>query len=131
MHSRLPKVLHTLAGRPLLAYVLGTAAQLQPGSVCVVYGHGGEQVLEAFPDSKHVTWVLQEQQLGTGHALMQALPHLKKDQPTLVLFGDVPLTGIATLQRLREAAGSGMAVLTVDLDRSEERRVGKECRSRW
>jgi bifunctional UDP-N-acetylglucosamine pyrophosphorylase/glucosamine-1-phosphate N-acetyltransferase len=116
MHSRLPKVLHLLAGRPLLGHTLATAAQLQPESLCVVYGHGGERVRDAFPEGKHITWVLQDQQLGTGHALKQALPHLKKDQPTLVLFGDVPLTGTATLERLREAAGSGMAVLTVELD---------------
>ncbi|TRZ66416.1 MAG: UDP-N-acetylglucosamine diphosphorylase/glucosamine-1-phosphate N-acetyltransferase [Rhodocyclaceae bacterium] len=116
MHSDLPKVLQPLAGRPLLAHVLDTARGLQPGSICVVHGHGGERVGEvlAAPD---ITWVKQQPQLGTGHALLQALPHLDPTRPTLVLYGDVPLTKLATLQRLLAVAGdSGVALLTAYVD---------------
>jgi bifunctional UDP-N-acetylglucosamine pyrophosphorylase/glucosamine-1-phosphate N-acetyltransferase len=114
MRSDLPKVLHPLAGRPLLAHVLATARALAPGRICVVYGHGGERVREALADDA-VAWVRQAPQLGTGHALLQALPQLGQAAQTLVLYGDVPLTRAATLARLREAAGSGVAVLTVEL----------------
>ncbi len=115
MRSDLPKVLHPLAGRPLLAHVLATARALAPERICVVYGHGGERVREALGDPA-VAWVRQEPQLGTGHALAQALPQLGAAAQTLVLYGDVPLTRPATLARLREAAGDGVAVLTVELD---------------
>jgi bifunctional UDP-N-acetylglucosamine pyrophosphorylase/glucosamine-1-phosphate N-acetyltransferase len=115
MRSDLPKVLHPLAGRPLLAHVLATARALAPERICVVYGHGGERVREVLGDQA-VAWVRQEPQLGTGHALGQALPHLTAAAQTLVLYGDVPLTRAETLARLREAAGDGVAVLTVELD---------------
>ncbi|OGA29380.1 MAG: UDP-N-acetylglucosamine diphosphorylase/glucosamine-1-phosphate N-acetyltransferase [Betaproteobacteria bacterium RIFCSPLOWO2_02_FULL_65_24] len=115
MHSDQPKVLHALAGRPLLAHVLDTARALAPGRICVVYGHGGEAVRTAHADAG-VTWVKQDPQLGTGHALMQALPHLDKNASTLVLYGDVPLTRAETLRALMEAAAQGVAVLTVSLD---------------
>jgi bifunctional UDP-N-acetylglucosamine pyrophosphorylase/glucosamine-1-phosphate N-acetyltransferase len=115
MRSDLPKVLHPLAGRPLLAHVLATARALAPERICVVYGHSGERVREALGDPA-VAWVRQEPQLGTGHALAQALPQLGAAAQTLVLYGDVPLTRPATLARLREAAGDGVAVLTVELD---------------
>jgi bifunctional UDP-N-acetylglucosamine pyrophosphorylase/glucosamine-1-phosphate N-acetyltransferase len=115
MRSDLPKVLHPLAGRPLLAHVLDTARALGPARICVVYGHGGERVREALADDA-VAWVRQEPQLGTGHALMQALPHLGAGAQTLVLYGDVPLTRVETLAQLRETAGDGVAVLTVELD---------------
>jgi bifunctional UDP-N-acetylglucosamine pyrophosphorylase/glucosamine-1-phosphate N-acetyltransferase len=115
MRSDLPKVLHPLAGRPLLAHVLATARALAPERICVVYGHGGERVREALADDS-VTWVRQAPQLGTGHALQQALPQLGAATQTLVLYGDVPLTRPQTLARLRDAAGSdGVAVLTVEL----------------
>ena len=128
MHSDVPKVLHALAGKPLLAHVIDAARELSPQRICVVYGHGGEAVREAsagraaaavpsgagHPAS--ILWVLQAPQLGTGHALMQALPHLEDGVPTLVLYGDVPLIRAATLKRLCAAAGAGMAVLTVELD---------------
>ena len=96
MHSRLPKVLHPLAGQPLLAHVIATARALKPKRICVVYGHGGEQVPQAVaaPD---LVMVRQEPQLGTGHALQQALPHLNGAGRTLVLYGDVPLLGAETL----------------------------------
>jgi bifunctional UDP-N-acetylglucosamine pyrophosphorylase/glucosamine-1-phosphate N-acetyltransferase len=115
MHSDRPKVLHPLAGRPLLAHVLDTARSLEPARVCVVYGHGGEQVREAIGDGG-IAWVRQEPQLGTGHALQQALPALGDDAQTVVLYGDVPLTSAATLRALGAAAGDGVALLTVTLD---------------
>lgn len=115
MHSDLPKVLHPLAGRPLLAHVLDTARSLAPTRVCVVYGHGGEQVREAIGDDG-IAWVRQELRLGTGHALQQALPALAADAHTLVLYGDVPLTRAETLRALGTAAGDGVALLTVTLD---------------
>jgi bifunctional UDP-N-acetylglucosamine pyrophosphorylase/glucosamine-1-phosphate N-acetyltransferase len=121
MRSDLPKVLHPLAGRPLLAHVLGTAAGLNPESICVVYGHGGEAVREALVSAApNLNWARQEPQLGTGHALMQALPYLKDSAQTLVLYGDVPLTRLETLRRLCEAAGNngkaGLGLLTIELD---------------
>ena len=116
MHSELPKVLHRLAGRPLLAHVIATARSLNPGIICVVYGHGGERVREAL-DEPDLVWVRQEPQLGTGHALAQALPQLNTTTPTLVLYGDVPLTRAQTLRDLARAAGKAMALLTVLLDK--------------
>ncbi len=115
MHSDRPKVLHPLAGRPLLAHVLDTARSLAPTRVCVVYGHGGEQVREAIGDDS-IAWVRQAPQLGTGHALQQALPALGADAQTLVLYGDVPLTRADTLRAMAAAAGDGVALLTVTLD---------------
>jgi bifunctional UDP-N-acetylglucosamine pyrophosphorylase/glucosamine-1-phosphate N-acetyltransferase len=115
MHSDLPKVLHLLAGRTLLSHVLDTARSLAPERIVVVYGHGGEQVREA-TSGDDVRWVRQESQLGTGHALLQALPDLDRAMPTLVLYGDVPLIRRATLERLRDEAGAGIALLTVVLD---------------
>src|SRR6516225_11903386 len=99
MHSALPKVLHPLAGKPLLSHVIDTARTLSPTRLVVVVGHGGEAVREAVgaPD---VQFALQAQQLGTGHALAQALPLLDANVPTLVLYGDVPLTRASTLERL-------------------------------
>jgi bifunctional UDP-N-acetylglucosamine pyrophosphorylase/glucosamine-1-phosphate N-acetyltransferase len=116
MHSDLPKVLQPLAGRPLLAHVLDTARALRPGKICVVHGHGGDLVRDALAASD-IIWVRQEPQLGTGHALLQALPVLDPAQATLVLYGDVPLTRIDTLKRLLVAAGTGrtLALLTADL----------------
>lgn len=116
MQSDLPKVLHALAGKPLLLHVIDTARSLSPQRCCVVYGHGGDLVPQQLAaDDLH--FALQEPQLGTGHAVTQALPVLDDTQPTLVLYGDVPLTTSATLQKLVAAAGKDkLAVLTVDLD---------------
>ena len=116
MQSDLPKVLHALAGKPLLLHVIDTARSLSPQRCCVVYGHGGDLVPQRLAaDDLH--FALQEPQLGTGHAVTQALPVLDDTQPTLVLYGDVPLTTSATLQKLVAAAGKDkLAVLTVDLD---------------
>ena len=115
MHSRLPKVLHALAGRPLLAHVIARARALKPARICVVYGHGGEQVPQALA-ADDLTFVRQQPQLGTGHALQQALPMLGADAQTLVLYGDVPLTRADTLRAMAAAAGDGVALLTVTLD---------------
>ena len=121
MHSDLPKVLHPLAGKPLLGHVLDAARNIGVTNICVVYGHGGEQVRAAL-DAPDLTWALQEPQLGTGHAVMQALPQLAvavSPAPTftLVLYGDVPLTRASTLQRLIAAAGSdSLALLTAHVD---------------
>lgn len=116
MNSSLPKVLHSLAGKSLLSHVLDTANALLPHRVCVVYGHGNDAVRDAI-DNNELIWVKQEQQLGTGHALMQALPHLDKKGLTLVLYGDVPLISFGTLQKLISASlKENLALLTVRLD---------------
>ena len=115
MRSELPKVLHPLAGRPLLAHVLDTARALGAAGTFVVHGHGAEKVREAFPGAG-VEWVLQAEQLGTGHAVQQAMPRLRGDGEVLVLYGDVPLVREATLRRLVEAGRGGVALLTTELD---------------
>ena len=115
MRSDLPKVLQALAGRPLLGHVLDCAAALGADDVCVVYGHGGETVKNAFPD-RSLRWTLQSEQLGTGHALQQAMPDTPDENRVLVLFGDVPLLTPATCQRLLDETPTGdVAVLTVDM----------------
>jgi len=114
MRSDLPKVLHAIAGKPMLAHVIETARQLLPARIVVVYGHGGERVREALA-AEDLLWAKQEPQLGTGHAVLQALPHLDPAQPTLVLYGDVPLTRVATLRALLDAAEGGLGLLTVRL----------------
>src|SRR6478736_9113073 len=87
MHSALPKVLHPLAGRPLLAHVLDAARALKPRRIVVVHGHGGDEVRAAFPGAD-LDWVLQAEQLGTGHAVRQALPRIAADAEVLILYGD-------------------------------------------
>jgi len=116
MRSSLPKVLQPLAGKPLLAHVLSCAGDLQADDVCVVYGHGGEAVQSAI-SNPDVRWVLQAEQLGTGHAVQQAMPDTPDDNRVLILAGDVPLLMASTLSRLMvETPSTDMAVLTVDLD---------------
>jgi bifunctional UDP-N-acetylglucosamine pyrophosphorylase/glucosamine-1-phosphate N-acetyltransferase len=116
MRSALPKVLHKLAGKPLVAHVIDTARQLSPRAVHTVVGHGAGQVQEALAD-RQVEWVLQAEQLGTGHAVAQALPAIADDATLLVLYGDVPLVTGNTLTRLVAAANTGaLAILTVELD---------------
>lgn len=117
MQSALPKVLHPLGGKPLLASVLETARTLSPEKICVIYGHGGEHVQKAIPDNDLV-WIEQAEQLGTGHALMQALPILDKEGSTLVLFGDVPLLKAETLCKLVDVAKDNtFALLTAELEK--------------
>ncbi|WP_310452620.1 bifunctional UDP-N-acetylglucosamine diphosphorylase/glucosamine-1-phosphate N-acetyltransferase GlmU [Sulfuritalea sp.] len=128
MHSDLPKVLHPLAGKALLGHVIDTARELGAGNICVVYGHGGERVRAAL-DAPDLNWARQEPQLGTGHAVLQAMPATAASAPTgsstvsstacstLVLYGDVPLTRTGTLKRLIAAAGSDkLALLTAHVD---------------
>jgi bifunctional UDP-N-acetylglucosamine pyrophosphorylase/glucosamine-1-phosphate N-acetyltransferase len=115
MRSAIPKVLHTLAGRPMLAHVLDTAHTIGAASLCVVYGHGGERVREAM-SAYDCAWALQDQQQGTGHAVMQAMPMMSDMERVLVLYGDVPLIGSDTLNRLlRESADTHLGLLSVIL----------------
>ncbi len=115
MQSDTPKVLHRLAGRPLISHVIDTAKGLSPKVICVVHGHGGEAVREAVGENGAI-WIRQDPQLGTGHAVMQSVPHLDERWPTLVLYGDVPLIRSGTLKRLIETAGKGLGLLTATLD---------------
>jgi len=121
MQSALPKVLHPLAGKPLLQHVIDTARELSPSKLCVIYGHGGAAVpalVERLNTGAYapIATALQEPQLGTGHAVQQALAHLDDNASTLVLYGDVPLTTAASLRRLAEAAGSDkLGILTVEM----------------
>jgi bifunctional UDP-N-acetylglucosamine pyrophosphorylase/glucosamine-1-phosphate N-acetyltransferase len=113
MKSAMPKVLHQIAGKPMLAHVIETAQQLQPAEIVVVYGHGGDQVKRQL-HSYDVKWALQEQQLGTGHAVMQGLALLRGADRVLVLYGDVPLIRLDTLQRLLKASiETSIGMLTV------------------
>lgn len=116
MNSALPKVLQPLAGQPLLAHVVATSKTVSADNICVVYGHGGDEVRAAFV-GESLGWALQAEQHGTGHAVVQAMPDVPDDHRVLVLFGDVPLLRPATLGSLLDACpGGDMAVLTVDLD---------------
>ena len=116
MKSNLPKVLQPLAGQPMLGHVVAAAKALRADAIHVVHGHGGEQVKQALA-SEPVNWVLQAEQLGTGHALAQAMPSIPDDHQVLILFGDVPLVRVATLQRLIDETGTeGFGVLTVILE---------------
>ena len=114
MKSRRPKVLMPLAGRPLLAHVLDAARALQPAAIHVVYGHGGDQVLAAFAQQTDLQWVLQAERLGTGHAVQQALVGVPDGARVLVLYGDVPMTRVTTLQDLLRA-DSTLNLLTTRL----------------
>jgi bifunctional UDP-N-acetylglucosamine pyrophosphorylase/glucosamine-1-phosphate N-acetyltransferase len=114
MKSRRPKVLMPLAGRPLLAHVLDAARALQPAAIHVVYGHGGDQVLAAFAQQTDLQWVLQAERLGTGHAVQQALVGVPDGARVLVLYGDVPMTRVTTLQDLLRA-DSTLSLLTTRL----------------
>ncbi len=118
MHSSLPKVLHPLAGRPLLRHVIDTARAValacgQPANIVVVVGHGADAVRGAFAGDDGLSFVEQHPQRGTGHAVLQAAPLLHDTEPTLVLYGDVPLVRVPTLTALVAAAGSHLGVLTV------------------
>jgi len=114
MYSEKPKVLHALAGKPLVQHVLDCAVALRPQQICVVYGHGGEAVPQAMQQYP-AKFVIQEPQLGTGHAVQQAMPLLADDGRTLVLYGDVPLIQHGTLHQMQQA-GDGLVLLTVNLD---------------
>lgn len=118
MQSNLPKVLHAIAGKPMLKHVIDTARGLssEAAKICVIIGHGGDQVQAAIA-AEDITFAKQEPQLGTGHAVAQAIPHLDDAMPTLILYGDVPLTRAASLQALVNAAGQDkLAILTAVVD---------------
>src|SRR6187431_2667389 len=116
MKSDLPKVLQPLAGTPLLGHVVSRSRALQPSSIHVVYGHGGNAVRATLKDAD-LRWALQAEQLGTGHAVMQAMPGVSDDELVLVLYGDVPLIDAGTLRQLIAAASAkAMSLLTVMLD---------------
>ena len=116
MKSALPKVLQPIAGKPLLKHVIDVAQAMQASAVSVVYGHRGEVVRDALKAEK-VMWVEQAQQLGTGHAVQQALPNVKDDALVLVLYGDVPLIRRSTLEELVKLAGpKAMSLLTMVVD---------------
>ncbi|WP_428826014.1 bifunctional UDP-N-acetylglucosamine diphosphorylase/glucosamine-1-phosphate N-acetyltransferase GlmU [Azonexus sp. IMCC34842] len=114
MHSNLPKVLHPIAGKALAQHVIDTARALAPEKMVVVYGHGGDVVRSTLA-ADDLAWVRQEPQLGTGHAVAQAVPALGASGQTLVLYGDVPLTRVETLKRLLHAGKDALSILTVDL----------------
>ena len=114
MKSAVPKVLQQIAGRPMLAHAVDAARALDPAGVHIVYGHGGEQVRAAFADQPDLHWAEQARQLGTGHAVQQAMPNVPDDVRVLVLYGDVPLITPASLQRLLDAQGR-LAVLAAEL----------------
>ena len=111
MHSNTPKVLHEIGGQSILAHVIDCAKALNPNKIIVVYGYGGEIVREAF-SHENITWVNQAEQLGTGHAVQQALPFLDADAQSLVMLGDVPLVDVAACKALIEQANNKLAILS-------------------
>ena len=115
MKSSLPKVLHPLAGIPLVQHVINTSKELKPKFINVVYGHGGELVQKQINEPT-INWVLQEEQLGTGHAVAQVSDYLNDDELVLILYGDVPLINIDTLADLLNQASDGISLLTAHLD---------------
>ena len=114
MKSVLPKVLQTVAGQPMLAHVIAAARKLKPAGIHVVFGHGGDQVRSAFAAQSDLLWAEQARQLGTGHAVQQAMAQIPDDAKVLVLYGDVPLITADSLQRLL-AAPAKLAVLAAEL----------------
>jgi bifunctional UDP-N-acetylglucosamine pyrophosphorylase/glucosamine-1-phosphate N-acetyltransferase len=115
MKSALPKVLQPIAGRPMLAHVIDIARALGADGIHVVYGHGGTQVRAAFADQPDLAWAEQAEQLGTGHAVQQAMPNIPDAARVLVLFADVPLITTDTLRELL-ATDATLAVLVAELD---------------
>ena len=116
MRSRLPKVLHQLAGKPMVSHVIDSAKKIQADAIHVVVGHGAEQVKQTLADNE-LHWAIQEQQLGTGHAVAQAMPAIKPESTVLIAYGDVPLITAETLTGLIEAANDKtLSLLTVHLD---------------
>ncbi len=116
MYSNMPKVLHTLAGKPMVKHVIDTCNSLGAQNIHLVYGHGGDQMKQTLA-AETVNWVLQAEQLGTGHAVDQASPQFQDDEKVLVLYGDVPLIAEETIESLLDAQPEGgIALLTVVLD---------------
>ena len=129
MKSDLPKVLQPVAGRPLLQHVIDSARELSASDIHVVYGHGGERVRETLA-AENVTWALQAEQLGTGHAVQQAMPAVPDDHLVLILFGDVPLVQAATMQRLVDAATNGEALGVLSVRMKDPTGYGRIVRDR-
>ncbi|MCH1926590.1 bifunctional UDP-N-acetylglucosamine diphosphorylase/glucosamine-1-phosphate N-acetyltransferase GlmU [Shewanella sp. C32] len=116
MRSDLPKVLHKVAHKAMVQHVIDTAKALNADNINLIYGYGGDK-LQAAVNNSALQWIEQAEQLGTGHAVAQAVPHISDDDSVLILYGDVPLIQTATLQALLDArAADGMALLTVNLD---------------
>ncbi|QMV53571.1 bifunctional UDP-N-acetylglucosamine diphosphorylase/glucosamine-1-phosphate N-acetyltransferase GlmU [Ewingella americana] len=116
MYSNLPKVLHPLAGKPMVQHVIDAATRLGANNVHLVYGHGGDLLKQSLAE-EGLNWVLQAEQLGTGHAMQQAAPHFADDENVLMLYGDVPLISVETLDKLLKAKpDGGIGLLTVVLD---------------
>ncbi|EQA14273.1 bifunctional UDP-N-acetylglucosamine diphosphorylase/glucosamine-1-phosphate N-acetyltransferase GlmU [Glaesserella parasuis] len=116
MYSDLPKVLHPIAGKPMVKHVIDTAKQLSAKQIHLIYGHGGD-LLQQRLSAEPVNWVLQAEQLGTGHAMQQAAPFFADDENILMLYGDAPLITATTLEKLIAAKPeNGIALLTVVLD---------------
>ena len=118
MRSNLPKVLHQIAGRPLLRHVYDMSKQLENNTVAIVYGHGAEQVLSELKDLE-ANWVEQRQQLGTGHAVQHAVEYIENQDIVLILYGDVPLLKLETVKRLLNVVNEQtLGLLTVNLENS-------------
>ncbi len=116
MHSDLPKVLHCVAGQPMLAHVIANAKKCSPEKIHIVIGHGANQVRQAITGSK-IAWCMQQEQLGTGHAVQQALPNINDNQEVLILYGDVPLLTEETLHSLiKQLDNHHLVLLTANLD---------------
>jgi len=130
MKSVLPKVLQPIAGRPMLAHVIDTARQLQPDAIHIVYGHGGEQVRAQFDGQPDLQWAEQAQRLGTGHAVEQAMPQVPDAANVLVLYGDVPLIRVETLQRLLAAPGRLSVLVAEPVDPSGYGRIVRDAEGR-
>lgn len=130
MKSALPKVLQPIAGRPMLAHVIDAARALAPAGIHVVYGHGGDEVQAAFADQPDLQWAHQAQQLGTGHAVAQAMPQVPDAANVLVLYGDVPLTRPETLQRLLAAPGRVAVMVAEPGDPTGYGRVVRDAEGR-
>ena len=111
MHSNKPKVLHEIGGKPILGHVIACAKSLNPQKIIVVYGYGGETVRDAYAH-ENITWVNQAEQLGTGHAVQQAAPHLEAGANTLIMLGDVPLVDVEACKALIEKANNQLAILS-------------------
>lgn len=129
MYSKTPKVLHQIAGKPMLLRVIETAQALAPDAIHVIYGHGGEAIRAALPDLE-LNWVLQAQQLGTGHAVMQALPHLPTSAQVLVLSADVPLIEVATLKALIKISQNPQSLSLLVATLNEPNGLGRILRNK-
>ena len=116
MKSSLPKVLHPVGGKPIVQRIIDTVETLSPSAIQLVYGHGAEQLKQTL-QGENLNWCLQQEQNGTGHAVMQAQPYISDDEDVIILVGDAPLIQASTLQRLQEAKkNADIALLTVDLE---------------